>query len=322
MPKQSSSSKSSSGKAMQASSPSMDDRVLLEKTLSEGRYDGFVWKTTFKLTQRNYIKFYGEKRYETKYNKVELIGEKNGHRYIVNMSLEAFSWLMKTIQVEIDQNKRSIESMGERAEDVAFTVAKFQDFNTDRYYFYYRMNEWMSQIIYSDGFKAYGISLSSLARNSLLDVNSRISYLLQWNNKTYQDKMELENFVESLFIFIIAKEIKLLMKERCVGCKTDGLEHECCKQLQERPDGCSLFEEVMGDGLVDIKFIQMLDAFTTMMNIAKSDGEEAAKKRITSLKEDKNRLFGLVWNHLESLKDPNKIDSYNFDGIFSFAEMK
>lgn len=303
-------------------SNSIQDKVLIEKVLSEGRYDGFIWRTSLKLTQRNYIKFYGNKRYENKYNKIELIGDKSGHSYIVNMSLDAFEWLIKTVIQEAEVNKKLVESIFDEKIPDPFTMAHFQDVNNGRYYFYYPINEYMSQIIYTDGFKAYGIGLSTLARNSILDVYSRMRYLLKWNNKTYQDKSELENFAESLYVDTIAKEIKALIKERCSGCQNETLEHDCMKQLEQRPDGSSLFTEVMSSGLADINFYKLMSAFANMMNISNDDKQKALEKRVDCFKDDKNRLYGLVWNQLEASKDPEKIDTYNFDGIFSFADMQ
>lgn len=296
--------------------PYTQDHVVLEQCLADERGEEH-WKTLFVLRQKVYGKFYGDKAYEAKYNKVELIRQCNGNNFSLNLSLDAFKWLIKNLERDWNIQGSAASDMDVHTSEFV-DIAHYKEPNSERYYTLYPINEDMFQLIYSDGKRGFGINLSALARRGLVDLNKRIHHLIEWDSGVYKEKQALIDFAENLFIHLTNKNINTLVLSECDGCQNETIDskHDCEVAFSNRPDKERLIqlalESVFGD------FNNKMALFIHRMNIGKGEETETAFRSIQDLMRNINEAS----KRLETHNVSNSVDDdfYNFDGIFSVLQ--
>lgn len=159
----------------QSKSSNTTEKILFEKILCDDPFNGFNRKIIFRLRQVIYPKQYGNKKVEYKYNKIDLIGEKDGSPLTTTLSQEGFVWLNNVMTKE-SAIKDAL--FGKSMDETNFSERFTEQGNFERYYSYTWVNNWLSQLTLSDGFKSFGLCFSENILAELKDLYSKIIYLL------------------------------------------------------------------------------------------------------------------------------------------------
>ena len=254
-------------KQPEKSTNNREDVILFEHTLSEGLNNGIKWQTSFRLKQAIYRFKNGNKQMENKYNRCDIHMIKDGDPNTFSLSLIGFHWLIETIYKELEERVK-LRDAGKNPELLEFSRV-FYDDGSDRYVSYLVLNHRIAQIASNDNYRSFGLSLCTSDRNELLDLETKISYLLKWDHKWYTNPMQLINLGEAFYVHCISEKIKELIRGDCEACQSDAEPiHECKILFKNREDKAELLDKAK-EGIYDT-YRSGITAIMDALNISES----------------------------------------------------